>query len=69
MEEKVEKAALKLGFNDGLTGNKVKIKNKSINKVDPEATLESLLKVGKGIANLYEKELVKIVRVEERIIG
>ncbi len=66
--EKLEKVTLKLGFNDGLNGDKIKIKNKSINKLSTKSSSESLLAVADAISGLYKRDLVKIVKVEEKIL-
>ncbi|MDR7869640.1 MAG: DUF1659 domain-containing protein [Tissierellaceae bacterium] len=60
-----EKSALKLELDNGIVDGRQKILSKSFAKVKIDATDDGLHSTAVAIANLQNKDLLKVKRVEE----
>lgn len=60
-----EKMTLKLELDNGLVDGKQKVQSKSFNKVKPEAADEDLHGTALALAELQDKDILKVKRIEE----
>lgn len=60
-----DKVVLKLELDNGVEDGKQKIKSKSFNRVNTDASHEALYDTGTLLASLQSRELLKVKRVDE----
>lgn len=63
-----EKVQLRLELDDGIVNGKQKLKSKSFIQIKTTATDEALYTTAMTIADLQEKDLLKVKRIEETSI-